>query len=317
MSEALRVTRDALVANTELHGRAFGEALSDAIDEVLVDAAAQLGQESPWAIIAMGSYARRELCPGSDVDLMLLHAGGKRGAALVEAASRLWYPLWDAGFVLGQSVRTVKEALAVADEDLDAMTALLHTRVIAGDDALATELVDRVHRLVPKRRARLIGALAGAAEGRAERPGPIAEMLEPNLKEGAGGLRELQAPGWVGWALAPAAGTVPEGWNGGVAALVAAGYLQESDPERLRAARDALLDAGGAPSGHRWAVRSAAVAGAGRRGAIGRRRQRRCPRAGARRNRAHGGLDHPRSLVAAARVGTRAHCPGAWRPCVG
>jgi len=242
MSRALRVVRDELVADTELRGRAFGEALSDAIDDTLVDAATQLSQKSPWVIMAMGSYARRELCPGSDVDLMLLHAGGKRDGALVDAASRLWYPLWDAGFVLGQSVRTVKEALAVADDDLDAMTALLHTRVVVGDEALAADLVARVHRLVPRRRARLVAALADAATTRSERPGLIAEMLEPNLKDGAGGLRELQAPGWVGWALAPAAGTA-DGWTGGVAALVSAGYLQAADPERLLAARDALLDA--------------------------------------------------------------------------
>ena len=132
---------------------------------------------------------------------MLLHAGHRRSAPSADAAGALWYPLWDAGFVLGQSVRSVKEALAVADDDLDALTALLDVRLVAGDAALVDDLVGKVRRLAPRRRDRLVGALAAAAEEREARPGSIAEVLEPNLKSGAGGLRDVQTPGWVGWAL--------------------------------------------------------------------------------------------------------------------
>ena len=248
MSRALREARDGLVARTELRGADFGCALSDLVDEAFVVAARALDLAPAWSLIALGSYARRELCPGSDIDVMLLHAGGKRGAPSADAAGALWYPLWDAGFVLGQSVRTVKEALAVADDDLDAMTALLDLRLVAGDEALLAELGTRVQQLAPRRRLRLVDALAGAAGERLERPGPIAEMLEPNLKTGAGGLRDLQAPGWVGWALPTAAaatgGQTPTGgWEAAVDVLVARGYLQPGDPERLRQARTLLLDA--------------------------------------------------------------------------
>jgi [protein-PII] uridylyltransferase len=247
VSRALREGRDALVARTDLRGAAFGRELADVVDEALVVAARALDPAPAWALIALGSYARRELCPGSDVDVMLLHAGGKRGGPDAEAAGSLWYPLWDAGFVLGQSVRTVKEALAVADDDLDAMTSLLDLRLVAGDAALLDDLGTRVQQLAPRRRDRLVDALARAADERLLRPGPIAEMLEPNLKTGAGGLRDLQAPGWVGWAL-PAAGpptgrTPAGGWEAGVDVLVARGYLQPGDPERLRQARTLLLDA--------------------------------------------------------------------------
>ncbi len=248
MSRELRDARAALVARADLGGLAFGAALADLVDGALAEAASALDVTSPWVLVALGSYARRELCPGSDIDVMLLHAGGKRGGPSADAAGALWYPLWDAGFVLGQSVRTVKEALVVADDDLDAMTALLDLRLVAGDAALLGELAAKVQRLAPRRRRRLIGALAAAAAERFERPGPIAEMLEPDLKTGAGGLRDLQAPGWAGWTL-PTAETdaalpaAAGGWEGGVEVLVARGYLQPGDPERLRRARTVLLTA--------------------------------------------------------------------------
>ncbi len=248
MTRALRDARESLVARTDLTGPAFGGALADLVDGALVDAAGALELSPSWALVALGSYARRELCPGSDIDVMLLHAGGRRRGPNAEAAGALWYPLWDAGLVLGQSVRTVKEALAVADEDLDAMTALLDLRLVAGDAALLAELGSKVQQLAPRRRGRLVGALAAAAAERLERPGPIAEMLEPNLKTGAGGLRDLQAPGWVGWTLPAAEAATGRhgltgGWEGGVEVLVARGYLQPGDPERLRHARTLLLTA--------------------------------------------------------------------------
>jgi len=164
---------------------------------------------------------------------MLLHGGGRR-PTVTDSAGSLWYPLWDAGFVLGQSVRTVQEALTVADDDLQALTALLEVRVVAGDIALVDDLTTRVRQLAGKRRDRIIAALAAAAGLRQVRPGPVAEMLEPNLKEGGGGLRDLQSLGWAGWALGPS--------RGGLAALVAEGHLHERDVNRLAAAQAVLLD---------------------------------------------------------------------------
>ena len=240
----LKAARDELIKDTSIGGIAFGRAMADLVDKELIRAAAALDAAPPWALVALGSYARRELCPASDIDVMLLQSGGGRRQPrpAADVAGRLWYPLWDAGFTLGHSVRTVKEALDLADDDLDAMTALLEVRVVAGDGDLTEELAAKVRRLVPRRRARLIGALAAGARERDHRPGPIAEMLAPNLKEGAGGLRDLQCPGWAGWALDPPPGTEP-GWSGGVQTLVALGYLETGDPERLLAARDRLLEA--------------------------------------------------------------------------
>jgi [protein-PII] uridylyltransferase len=240
----LRAARDGLIADRALAGAAFGRALADLVDMELTTAAGALRSSTSWVLLALGSYARRELCPGSDIDVMLLHVGANRRntRSPSDEARRLWYPLWDAGFVLGHSVRTVKEALDLADQSLDAITALTEVRVVAGSSELAARLVTNVRRLAPRRRGRLISQLAAAARERARRPGPIAEMLEPNLKHGAGGLRDVQSPGWVGWALEPSPIAEP-GWAGGVHTLVERGYLQAGDPVRFQTARALLLDA--------------------------------------------------------------------------
>lgn len=248
LSDAARTARAALVADRALGGAQFGCALGDLVDDVLRSALGDVvAGPSPWAVLAMGSYARRELAPGSDLDVMLLHDGSRRGTPSADAAGALWYPLWDAGFTLGQSVRSVREAMAIADDDLDALTALLDLRLVAGNPELASDLSVRVRDLAPRRRDRMVRALAAAAVERFERPGPVAEMLEPDLKNGAGGLRDLQAPGWVGWALAgDGAGRDPldgRAWDTGIARLVDRGYLQPDDPVRLREARTRLLDA--------------------------------------------------------------------------
>jgi [protein-PII] uridylyltransferase len=183
----------------------------------------------------MGSYGGRELCPGSDIDVLLVHARrGRRGADSVrELTERLWYPLWDAGFVTGHGARTVKESIALADSEIDALTALLNVRHIVGDAALTATLQRSARELATRRRERLLLALADAAGLRRLRPGPVAEMLEPDLKEGAGGLRDAQALEWAGWAF---------GQPGGVRALIERGYLTQVDLERVEAGRTRLLE---------------------------------------------------------------------------
>jgi len=218
-----------------LRGRAFGGALADAVDLALVEAFGDLDDSGEVALVALGSYARRELCPGSDVDVLLVHnLRGRRTADTVRSMTeQLWYPLWDAGFVTGHGARTIKESVALADEDIDALTALLDVRVIAGAGYLAVELERKARELAVRRRSRMLPALADAADLRRQRPGAIAEMLEPDLKEGAGGLRDLQSFDWGGWAL---------GEPGGSSTLLARAFLTATDLARVEAGRELLLD---------------------------------------------------------------------------
>jgi [protein-PII] uridylyltransferase len=129
-----------LVADPALGGLAFGAAASDVIDEWLVGL---LGDEPGVVLLAVGAYGRRELCPESDLDLVLIH-DGRRGRDLGALADRIWYPIWDAGFKLDHSVRTPNQARAIADDDVKAALGLLDARVIAGDEAIGDKLVDRI-----------------------------------------------------------------------------------------------------------------------------------------------------------------------------
>ena len=187
----------------------------------------------PVALIALGSYGRQELCPGSDVDVLLVHAvRGKSRAGVRELAEQCWYPLWDAGFVTGHATRTIKESLALADEDIDALTALVQVRHLAGDESLTSALTDKSRQLAFRRGSRMLRQLADASDLRRYKPGAVAEMLEPDLKEGAGGLRDIHALDWAGFALGV----------DGIAGLRQRAFLDADDTARLDVANDHLLD---------------------------------------------------------------------------
>jgi [protein-PII] uridylyltransferase len=231
---SLRDAWAALLADRSRCGAAFGTAAADLLDAALREILDAAGQAPRTAVVALGSYARREVCPASDVDVLLLHdARGRARHRVGEVAELLWYPLWDAGFVTGHAVRTVKESLTLGDTECDALTALLAVRHVAGDPSLTEELAARGRDLAHRRRERLVRELSAAARVRRARPGPVAEMLEPDVKEGAGGLRDVHALTWAGDAWAE---------PGGLVTLREHGYLTDDDAARLDAARRLLLD---------------------------------------------------------------------------
>jgi [protein-PII] uridylyltransferase len=138
-SEHVRAWRE-LVDDCALRGLAFGVAASDVVDRWLVEL---VGDEPGVALLGVGAYGRRELCPSSDLDLVLLH-DGRRGRDVGALADRIWYPIWDSTFRLDHSVRMPNEARAIADQDLKAALGLLDGRVIAGDAALGDRVVGRI-----------------------------------------------------------------------------------------------------------------------------------------------------------------------------
>jgi [protein-PII] uridylyltransferase len=138
-------------------------------------------------LVAVGSYGRRELAPGSDLDLVLLHPAG---AQIEDVAQGLWYPVWDAGVRLDHSVRTIAEARRLAARDEAVLLGLLDARVVAGDEELLGTLRTQVLTDWRAMAASRLPALQEIVEARRTRSGDLAHLLEPDLKESYGGLRD-------------------------------------------------------------------------------------------------------------------------------
>jgi [protein-PII] uridylyltransferase len=144
------------------------------------------------ALAAVGSLARHELGPRSDLDLVLLHDGRSR-AAVDKLANRLWYPLWDARVRLDHSVRTPAECADVAGRELSAGVGLLDLRRIAGDADLVTGARSALLDAWRGSARRRLPELLDAQSERWQLVGDAAYLLEPDLKEARGGLRDMSA----------------------------------------------------------------------------------------------------------------------------
>jgi [protein-PII] uridylyltransferase len=192
---SLRAERDAIVAAARSPADYVDlpqryAAAADGYLERLVDHATQ-GDPSGVAIVAVGSYGRRELCPGSDLDLTLIHRGRRRDVEAV--AQRIWYRIWDEGIRLDHSVRTPREALAAARDDLRVALGLLDARVVGGDPDVAAKLLpDSADQFRAHSRS-FLAALGAAVDERHRASGEVPFELEPDLKEARGGLRDVTA----------------------------------------------------------------------------------------------------------------------------
>ena len=147
-------------------------------------------------LVAVGGYGRREMSPHSDVDLLCLVQ--PRSEITPATLRGLLYPLWDAGFQVGHAVRTAKEAVEHAAKDLDAATSLLSARLVAGDAGPFDELIDRRRRWLAKSARALVRAIVSSTEARHAARDRAGWSLAPDLKDDAGGLRDLHALGWLG-----------------------------------------------------------------------------------------------------------------------
>jgi [protein-PII] uridylyltransferase len=162
--------------------------LTAALDQ---DVAALLPAQGRSALVAVGGYGRGELCLYSDVDLMLLHTG-----SVPAGAERVFYPLWDAGLKVGHAVRSVREAIQAARENIETLTALLDARLVAGDVDLFGDLRHAMSELLHRGRVNLTSRLSELERARRQRESYLLQEL--NVKEGRGGLRALQGIHWDG-----------------------------------------------------------------------------------------------------------------------
>lgn len=149
------------------------------------------------AVFALGGYGRREQCPHSDVDLLVLHSGGV--TPFVETITEsLLYTLWDARLQVGHAVRSAAECVTLASGDLTIKTALLDGRYLCGSPELAGEFETAVRRKLREIEVEAF-TVAKLAESRTriEKNGGSVFILEPNVKEGQGGLRDFNTALWI------------------------------------------------------------------------------------------------------------------------
>ena len=187
-ADALREARAAIVARPGLVGVALRDALADAYDQWLT---AALPERSGVALVAVGGLGRREMAPYSDLDLMLLYTKGTQDVAAI--ADAIWYPVWDSRIGLDHSVRTPGQAVSVVAEDMKAMLGLLDLRHIAGDAGLSGELHERTFALWRSTAPKRIGELRELCRNRGKLVGEVGFALEPEMKQGRGGLRDWHA----------------------------------------------------------------------------------------------------------------------------
>lgn len=214
---------DALADNS-LGGRAFCRRLAATTDVWIQALAANAREQHPraprFALLAVGGFGRGELAPQSDLDLLLVH--DSKSARLEATASAIWYPVWDAGLKLGHAVRSVDEQVELAKHDLDTATALLTARHIAGDAQLSAQVIENGLASWTKRRKQWLELLQQSVRERQATAGEVAYILEPDVKDGHGGIRDVQSLWWAECA--------------GLA-------LSAEDDETLNECYDVLLDA--------------------------------------------------------------------------
>lgn len=188
----------------------------------------------PLALVALGGYGRGELNPFSDIDVMLLHRQRDEiSPHLEEMVNQVLYLLWDSGFKVGHSTRSMKEAIAQANRDMRTKTAMLEARFLAGDKELAREFREQFRSKCVKGHEREYVEMRMQDQvARHKKFGDSVYLQEPNLKSGCGGLRDYQNLLWITYFKEGSLSTNQ---------LVGKDWLSESDQRRIERAYDFLL----------------------------------------------------------------------------
>ncbi len=189
----------------------------------------------PLALIALGGYGRGELNPFSDIDVMLLHhqPAAEISPDLEEMVNQVLYLLWDSGFKVGHSTRSIKEAITEANRDMLTKTAMLESRFLAGDSQLAREFREQFRsKCVEGRERKYVEMRMRDQVARHKKFGDSVYLQEPNVKSGCGGLRDYQNLLWMTYFKEGSLSTNQ---------LVGKDWLSESDQRGIERAYDFLL----------------------------------------------------------------------------
>lgn len=179
------------------HSRILDDYFCESFEKSMVGPSMEINK-NPYAIIAVGGYGRKEQCVHSDVDLLFLFK--KRIPDKTDDLIReILYPLWDIGLDIGHATRSLKESVKLAGEDLEVLTSILDARYICGISLLYSELMEQLRKKVILKQAnKIIMRLIENSRNRHQHFGDSTYLLEPNLKEGQGGLRDYHTMLWIG-----------------------------------------------------------------------------------------------------------------------
>lgn len=155
------------------------------------------GKGQNYAVVALGGYGRSEQCVSSDVDVMILFEN-KIPQKAEELIREIIYPLWDAGLDVGHATRTVSECMELIEKDLEILTSLLDARFICGDVTIFLKMSELLKKSVQSSQALYISWVEDMCRERHANFGDSSDLLEPNLKNGLGGLRDYHAMLWLG-----------------------------------------------------------------------------------------------------------------------
>jgi len=185
---------DDLLLEGSTTGSVFCAELTKRVDQFIEEIFEAAGSPSEIAVCAIGGYGRKELCPGSDIDVLLIH---DQSVDVLPIAEKIWYPLWDAGLKLGHQVGTQEEILSLAESSLETATSLLSSRSIAGDNEIVDLLAEKAQEQWIERFRKYLKELGSTVEDRYKQYGEVAFLLEPELKQGRGGLRDAHILQWM------------------------------------------------------------------------------------------------------------------------
>jgi [protein-PII] uridylyltransferase len=214
---------------TDMLDRVVLDLFEPALEELTSDDQVLLRHEV--ALVAHGGYGRRDVAPYSDVDLMLLY-GPKASRFMAPLAKRLLHDLYDAGLILGQSVRTISEACKLGLKDPTIFTSLVESRLLTGSEPLFARFQTKFQAQARRHWRRLVRDIDDSRRQERERFGETVYLLEPNVKRSPGGLRDIQLLRWVGFARYGEA--TPDG-------LLLLDELSKEDELTLRRALEFLL----------------------------------------------------------------------------
>jgi [protein-PII] uridylyltransferase len=191
-------------------------------------------QTEQFAIVALGGYGRQELSPHSDIDIMFVHQGRKDIGLATQLSEAILYLLWDIGFKVGHSLRSLNECVSIAKEDSISRNSMIDARLLWGNQQLFETLVERLDKEVfEKQKREILNDLAGERSLRYRKFGEVVCVQEPNVKETAGGLRDLHLLLW--------AARVAYGNHINLAGFVKDGFIPLRDAKAISTAYDFLV----------------------------------------------------------------------------